>query len=132
MGFIMCGCVVIIRKKEPQNFLPHDTAAAFQHNRACGPRTPSTGVFLHFRVFGARLSVSPRRGLSSLVLAPHRPTLQTQSAGPQSRSAPRRERQVVRLQQVVAGDVDVDIVRPHEIGVDAWLRTPLECAHGEG
>ena len=49
-----------------------------------------------------------------------------------SPSAPRRERQVERLPHVVAGDVDVDVVRPQEIGVDGWLRTPLECAHGEG
>ena len=49
-----------------------------------------------------------------------------------SPSAPRRERQVERLPHVVAGDVDVDIVWPHGVRVDAWLRIPLKGAHGEG
>ena len=80
----------------------------------------------------ARAHTGPSRSLPSIGLQVQLYSCTTTQLQTLSPSAPRRERQVERLLHVVAGDGDVDVVRPHEIGVDAWLRTPLECAHGEG
>jgi hypothetical protein len=99
----------------------HDANAMLGMPDVAAPRTPHSA---HTQVPAAADRRSSYR--YSWTAVPLR------SCRPLSPSAPRRERQVEPLRQVVAGDVDVDVMWPHGVRVDARLRTPLEGAHGEG